>query len=148
MARVGNIDRDAEAVRTYPSPQGWLDRYSWRIDRARVEALADRAQTTVAYLCGSVENEAEVWDLFEHVICLVIDDETLVRRLAARTTNAFGKHPEELRAALGWNRTVGATYRRFGATIINATRPIEIVVNDVIATRQTRRAYDDVPSAG
>ena len=23
----------------YPAPQGWLDRYSWQINRARVEAL-------------------------------------------------------------------------------------------------------------
>jgi broad-specificity NMP kinase len=123
----------------YPTPQGWLHRYAWRIDRAKVEALARRAQTGVAILFGAVENEVEVWDLFDDVICLVIDDETLLHRLATRRTNAFGKHPEEVRAALGWNRTAVAAYRRSEATIIDATRPLETVVTDVLVAARPGR---------
>jgi hypothetical protein len=117
----------------YPTPQGWLDRYAWRIDRARVETLAGQGQAGVPFLCGSVENEIEVWGLFDQAICLVMDDATLLHRLTTRTTNAFGKHPDELRAALEWNQTVEANYRRLGATIIDASLPLETVVSDVLA---------------
>lgn len=115
-----------------PVPPGWLDRYAWRINRSRVEAIADHAATNPVYLCGSVENERDVWDLFDFVICLVIDAQTLVQRLSHRSTNSFGRHPEELRAALAWNETAEATYLGFGATNIDATRPLNVVVMDVL----------------
>lgn len=107
----------------YPVPAGWLDRFAWRISRAEVEALTARAHDQTAFLCGSVENEIDVWDLFDLVICMVVDNETLRERLLTRTTNAFGKHPEELAAALGHNDGVESTYRRLGATIIDGSKP-------------------------
>ena len=67
-------------------------------------------------------------DLFDDIICLVADNETIRDRLETRTTNTFGKHPEELAAALGWNDDAEVRYRRLGATIIDGTRrPPEVV---------------------
>jgi hypothetical protein len=63
----------------------------------------------------------------------VIDDETLRGRLQARTTNAFGKHPEELAAALGWNTTAESAYRSFGATIIRGEQPAADVADAILA---------------
>lgn len=120
-----------------PVPAGWLDRFGWKISRPRVEALAATARGTTAFLCGSVENEVEVWGLFDLVICLVIDDRTLRDRLRDRTTNDFGKHPEELAAALKWNPGNEARYRRFGAVIIDATRPPAEVTNAILAAAKT-----------
>jgi hypothetical protein len=124
----------------YPVPAGWLERFAWRISRAEVEALAasvhDKHDKT-AFLCGSAENEADVWDLFDLVVCLVVDNETLRDRLQTRTTNAFGRHPEELAAALGLNDRVESTYRRLGATIIDARRPAAEVANAIVAAAAT-----------
>ena len=117
----------------YPVPAGWLERFAWRISRAEVEALLARAGDKTAFLCGSVENEADVWDLFDLVVCLVADNETLRDRLETRTTNAFGKHPEELAAALGWNDGVESTYRRLGATIIDGRQPLPEVADAILA---------------
>ncbi|WP_042381172.1 AAA family ATPase [Streptacidiphilus melanogenes] len=107
----------------YPVPAGWSDRFAWKISRTRVEALAAGSEEKATFLFGSVENEAEVWDLFDVVVCLVVDDLTLRHRLLTRATNAYGKHPEELAAALGWNAGTESTYRRFGATVLDGTRP-------------------------
>jgi hypothetical protein len=60
----------------YPVPAGWLGRFAWRISRAEVEARAARVPGQTAFLCGSAENEADVWDLFDLVVCLVVDHET------------------------------------------------------------------------
>jgi dephospho-CoA kinase len=119
------VDRASGQVVTDPPdpvPVGWLDRFGWRIRRAEVEALAARARDRIAFLCGTVENEAEVRDLFDLVVCVVIDNETLRDRLLGRTTNSFGKHPEELAAALAHNDRVEAAYRRLGATIVDGSR--------------------------
>ena len=89
-----------------------------------------------AFLFGSVENEKDVRDLFDLVVCLVADNETLRERLATRTTNAFGKHPEEMAAALGSKR-VSPAYRRLGATIIDGGRPPAEVAGAVLAAAKT-----------
>jgi hypothetical protein len=84
------------------------------------------------FVCGSAENEAAVWDLFDHMICLVADNETLRDRLATRAANAFGRHPEELAAALGWNEHVASRYRRLSATIIDGTQPPPDIVDAIL----------------
>jgi broad-specificity NMP kinase len=123
-----------------PVPAGWLDRFGWRIDPAEVRALAERTPDRTAFLCGCVENEVDVWDLFDLAICLVVDDETLRDRLRDRTTNSFGQHPEELAAALAHNQVAEATYRRFGATIIDGTRPPAEVADAILAAANQRSA--------
>lgn len=125
----GQVVRDPP----YPVPAGWLDLFAWEIARAEVEALAARAYDRTAFLCGSVENEADVWDLFDHAICLVVDSDTLQYRLRTRTANAFGQHAEELAAAVGCNDDVESTYRRLGATIIDARRAPAEVADAVLA---------------
>ncbi|WP_203984384.1 hypothetical protein [Sphaerisporangium rufum] len=129
------IDRTTGEVVTdppYPVPAGWLDRYGWMIVRERVEALAEESRHRTAFLCGSVENEEEVRDLFDLIVCLVIEEDTLRHRLATRTTNPFGRHPEELAAALKWNPLTRAIYEDLGATIIDASRAVDEVVDEVI----------------
>ena len=127
----------------YPAPAGWLHRFGWRISRAAVEALAAKALDRTAFLCGTVENEADVRDLFDLVVCVVVDNETLRDRLLARTTNAFGQHPEELAAALGHNDRVESTYRRLGATIIDGRRPPAEVADAILAAAGCTPATGD-----
>jgi hypothetical protein len=137
---VDRASRQVVADPPYPVPAGWLERFAWRISRAEVEALAVRMHDKTAFLCGSAENEADVWDLFDLVACVVVDNETLRGRLLARTTNAFGKHPEELAAALGCNDGVESTYRRLGATIIDGRRPPAEVAGTILAAAAENRA--------
>ena len=100
--------------RPHPLPTGWRNDYAWHIDTDRVRALAAEISDGVGFVAGTVENEADAWDLFDHVVCLVIDDETLRYRLATRTTNAFGKDPVELAIAVAANRGAAARHRQRG----------------------------------
>jgi hypothetical protein len=121
----------------YPVPPGWLERFGWRISRAKVEALALEKRDTTMFLFGAVENEEEVWDLFDFVVCLVADNETLRDRLDSRTTNAFGKNPEELAAVLEANDEMESAYRRSGATIVDGRlNPLQ-VADAVLAAART-----------
>lgn len=122
----------------YPVPPGWLGEYAWRISTNRVQELASSSRAGVTFLCGSVENEDDVRQYFDVVVCLVVDDDSIVGRLAQRTTNAFGKHPEELAAVLAWNPTDGDRYEKLGASIVDATQPLGDVVSDVLAAAGVR----------
>ena len=110
------------------------------IVRSRVETLYNKGG--LVFLSGSVDNELGVWDLFTAAICLVTDDATLRRRLAARPS-PYGKAPDELANILEWNKTCGANYRRFGAAIVGASRPLDAVVEDIL-----RVAAGHVPNRG
>ena len=47
---------------------------------------------------------------------------------------SFGKHPDELAAALKWNRSTELIYRRLGATIIDGTLPPSEVADAILAS--------------
>jgi 2-phosphoglycerate kinase len=117
----------------YPTPPHWMATHAWQIRPDLVRALADSGGEGITFLFGTVENEIEVWSVFTHVGCLVVDEETLRHRLATRTTNLFGKHPAELEEIVAWNRDIEARYRTYGATIIDATRPLDDVAARVLA---------------
>lgn len=128
-------DRDTGDAVATPDvrPDGWVARHAWVIDPARVRECRAAAEGRVGYLAGGAENEADVWDLFDVVVHLVTDDDTIRRRLADRTENDFGKTGEELAVIMGWNAVLEQRYRDRGAIVLDAGRPLPVVVEDVRA---------------
>jgi hypothetical protein len=53
-------------------------------------------------------------------------------RVANRETNTFGKSPDELKLMLYWHGKMLERYEKFGAVMIDAMRPLDEVVNDVL----------------
>lgn len=112
----------------------WREQHTWKISREAVEKLAEKAKTTnkPIFLCGVAGNDGEVWDLFSQVFALTLDEPTLRERLAARTNNSFGKASHELESLLEWQRTAAEDYAKLGATLIDATRPLAKVVDEIL----------------
>jgi thymidylate kinase len=67
------------------------------------------------------------------VFALVADRDTLERRIAARTGNEFGKQPGELAEILRWHEDYARTYREFGAVVVDASRSLDTVVDEILA---------------
>ena len=110
----------------------WLDEQEWRMDPVRVEALAARGRDQLVFLFGAAANEPDLWPLFAKTISLQVDDATLRDRLATRTTNDFGKSSHELETILAWNQISPDVYGRSGSELIDATRPLDQVVDEVL----------------
>jgi ribose 1,5-bisphosphokinase PhnN len=110
----------------------WRLDHIWRLMVARLDELVERQDVDPIYVCGSVANEGEVWDRFAVVIGLVVDDATLRDRLANRSGNSFGKSGDELALALGWNRTYAMDAASWGVVTVDATGPLEAVVDEVL----------------
>jgi shikimate kinase len=113
----------------------WAEQNDWRFDRGKLEVLAERARARAQkiFICGCAANEAEVWDLFSKVLYLIIDEDTVRQRLSARIENQYGKEPHELSAILSWLRNARADYTRFGAEIVDASRPLVEVVDEILS---------------
>ena len=62
------------------------------------------------------------------------DEETIRARIELRPDDDwFGKRPDELERIFLWNEGYTERYRGFGAVIIDATEPLPVVVDTVIA---------------
>jgi hypothetical protein len=112
----------------------WYRAHDWVLNPRRISVLsraAARCRRPV-FLCGSARGDADVWPLFDQVVALVADVPTIERRLAARSGD-YGKAPEELAMILGWHEGFEESYRRFGAVIADATRPLGEVTDQVLA---------------
>jgi hypothetical protein len=127
-----NTDQVIHAFDTGGLSQDWFKDHRWILMRSRVEELAGAARTQTAFLCGLVQNDEELWDLFDVKICLVLDDTTIRERLVQRSENPFGKAPAELDTVLRFNGPLVAKYTALGATLIDSSRPLEEVVHDVL----------------
>jgi adenylate kinase family enzyme len=116
-------------------PQDWLvsGLYVFELSRERVERLAERAEHQVVFLCGIARNDLELAHLFSRVVCLTLDEETLRYRVATRTTNTFGKASDELAHVLRHHKPAQEWYRKFGAMMVDAVQPLDVVVDDIVA---------------
>ncbi len=112
----------------------WRSQVTYKVSRERVEEIAQKAVDRPVFLCGVAENDTELWDLFSKVFALSVDEPTLRHRITTRTSNDFGKLPHELKGILEWNKTGEQEYRKLGAVIIDATQPIEKVVDEILST--------------
>jgi dephospho-CoA kinase len=110
----------------------FLKNHSWIVPIDKINDLAKRAEHKDIFLCGVAYNESEFWHLCKDVFVLTLDDETLKKRLATRTGNDWGKQPQELQHTLELQQKTNKTYQEAGHTIVDATLPIERVVNSIL----------------
>lgn len=122
-------DPPAEKVRT----PDWYEKHEYWMSAEKVNQLAERAKDTLVFLCGLPANDKDFTEYYDHVICLVADEETIKHRIATRNTNDFGKAADELALILYWREKEIERYKAWGATMVDASQPLTQVVDDIIA---------------
>lgn len=115
----------------------WFTKFDWVTSIEKVTKLAKRAQYKTIFFCSTAGHEKELWKLYDKVVCLEVDENTLRQRIATRTSNNFGKEPHELEEILKWHKTSSADYRKLGATIVDANHPLDQVVDDILKIANT-----------
>lgn len=124
-----------EAVTMPPIDQRtpeWFDTHEWRISRSAVETLKQDSINKVVYLCGVATTDNLVWDLFDKIFYLKIDEQTLHDRIATRETNDFGKTQHELERILARYHGAEATIESRGAIAIDANGSLDDVIAKII----------------
>lgn len=89
------------------------------------------------FLFGAVENEEEVLPLFDVVVCLVADGDTLRDRLTSRQGNDFGKGRGDIDHVLSWLEFYEDRHREIGAVMVDATQPLTAVAQAVVKAAHT-----------
>jgi len=110
----------------------WLNQHHWLIDKTWVIKMADRAKDKPVFLCGGAANESEIRELCPNVIWLKTNEVTIRHRVNNPRDHDYGTKPHELARAIESNKQKQAEYEAYGATMVDATRPIEQVVDEII----------------
>jgi dephospho-CoA kinase len=114
---------------------GWCQaladgRQMWREDA--IAALLATEDTDILFVAGCEENQVRFHPQFDHVILLSAPVEILLLRLAARTSNTFGKAPEERRRVLDDAAAIEPRLRKIADHEIVTTTPLHEVVTTIL----------------
>jgi dephospho-CoA kinase len=125
----------ARGYKAIDTDDGWCQaladgRQIWREDA--IGALLATEDADVLFVAGCEENQAQFHAQFDHTVLLSAPPGTLAERLASRTSNPYGKAPEELRRVLDDVETVEPLLRGVADHEVRTTAPLNEVVNIVL----------------
>jgi len=126
-------DLVARGYKAVDTDDGWSEtqpdgRQLWREDAIR--PLLATEDSEALFLAGCEENHTKFHAQFDHIVLLTAPIDTLVQRLAMRTTNSYGKTPEEFHRFRQDVETVEPQLRRIATHEVQTTVPL----NDVVTT--------------
>ena len=98
-----------------------------------VSQLLDRERETLLYVAGTVSNQGRFYPQFEAIVLLSAPADVLLRRIAKRTTNDYGKSREDRDLILRHLAEVEPLLRATCTHEVDATQPIDAVVDELIA---------------
>jgi len=138
LARRGYrvVDTDEPGWREYRedvNSRDELHRGEWLWVEGRIARLLDCADDRSLFVQGCVRNQSTFYDRFDAVVLLSAPADVILDRIARRTTNNYGKTPVE-RAMILADLAEVEPLLRVGCTHeLDAARPLEEVVADLIA---------------
>jgi dephospho-CoA kinase len=102
----------------------------WREDRI-ANLLSSHDEGTL-FVSGTSPNQGTFYSQFDHVVLLVAPPALIAERLATRTTNDFGKIPDELARVLQLQEDVEPLLRRGADLELDTSAPLDEVVAAIL----------------
>lgn len=120
------VDTDSDAWSHWVTlPDGSAD-WVWREDV--MAALLTGHRHGTLFVAGCKSNQGRFYRWFEHVVLLSAPAEVLLTRIAARTSNPYGKSPEERDLILAHLAEIEPRLRGSATVEIDASVPLVEVV--------------------
>jgi len=110
----------------------WHQKNDYVMDRFYIERLAEQAKSKPIFLCGTTQNDEVVLDLSDKTVYLFLDEDTLRLRMNNRQSGKFAFAEHEQQAIISWHKSSEDGYRERGSTMIDATLPIEKVIESIL----------------
>ncbi len=102
----------------------------WREDR--VQDLLSREDAGILFLSGCARNMVRFYPQFDHIVLLSAPAAVIVERLATRTNNPYGKHPDEVARVLELMQCVEPLLRKRAGHEVDTSAPLDQVVERVL----------------
>ena len=114
-----------------PPANGTEGEWLWREDR--IARLLEPDDEGILYVSGCVRNQRKFYDRFDAVVLLSAPAAVILDRIEKRTTNDYGKSPEERELVLSQLSWVEPLLRATCTHELDASRPLDDVVDGLIA---------------
>lgn len=118
----------------------WYDAHEYRMIPKAIQSLHEKARDKTIYLTGTASNEDALWHLFDRVLFLDIDEQTLKQRLKSRTNSDYGKAPHELELIMEKYRADKEKQKRLGIISIDATQPVDKVIETIVSLTENSQS--------
>jgi hypothetical protein len=130
--RVGIVD--TVVVRKPPSIV-WSTQFDgspdWIWREEAIDSLLDQYDDGQLFVAGCKTNQGKFYPRFDHVALLSAPAETILERVANRTTNPYGKSDDERREILRYLAEIEPRLRATATVEIDATAPLTDVVDQL-----------------
>lgn len=111
----------------------WFDAHEWRVYPRAFDALKKEANNKDIILFGVAASDGEILHVFDKIMYLNIDDDTLKQRIAHRTGNDFGKNNFELKDILNRKHGLDRKYSSLKVIDIDATKTVDEVSQQILS---------------
>lgn len=108
------------------APVGVNKDWMWREDR--IQDLLSTENTDVLFVSGCAENMPRFFPQFDLIFLLSAPASVIMQRLRDRTTNQYGKRPDEAARVLDLIEQVEPLLRRAATHEIDTSMPLEEVI--------------------
>jgi AAA domain len=126
------VETDVDGWSEWIPPSG--DREGeWRWREDRIAALLAEDDGRTLYVSGCVANQVRFYDRFDAIVLLSAPADVILRRIAARTTNDYGKSQVERDLILSQLEWVEPLLRAGCTHELDASRPLADVVEELLA---------------
>ena len=106
------------------------DGYVWSEDR--ISELLGRDRSVPLYVSGTVSNQGRFYPRFDALVLLSAPVDVVLRRIASRTANDYGKTPEQRALILRHVAEVEPLLRARCTHEIDAAQPLDAVVAELV----------------
>lgn len=141
------VDADSDEYSEWVEVSGGSDEYGstvepnrdwvWREDR--IQGLLSTEDADMLFVSGCAANMRKFLSQFDHVVLLSAPADVIVERLRARTTNPYGKRPDEVALVLGLIETVEPLLRRAAGYEIDTSARLDDVVANVLRLAESQK---------
>lgn len=110
----------------------WLEQHDWICDKKMLTELLGHGADNVV-IAGIASNQNEFLNLFDKIVLLHCNKETLLDRLTNRNgDNDFAKDKSEQEHVLSWYKDYENELLNQGAIAINTEEPLTMVVEKIL----------------
>lgn len=99
----------------------WYAKNGWIWNKKRVEKAIKNAPD-ILFFCGGALNESQFYPRFAKIFRLIIDPDTLIKRIGSREGDEHTNNPEFIARMLGFLENAEKDARKLGWVIINTSK--------------------------
>lgn len=130
------VSGDSDPSISGSEPTSIWETQDWVWRENRIHQLLSTEDSDLLFVSGCSPNQGKFYGQFNHVVLLSAPTQVLIERLATRTTNSYGKHPDERARVLEHQQTVEPLLRRGASLEIDTRSSLDQVIETILILAQ------------